>query len=88
MSDSPRRSNGSLDRLMTKEELAARLGVAPTWVEKRVTAREIPFTKIGRLLRFTEEHYREIVAAGEERPVKTNVRTISPSPRRRGRNAA
>ena len=40
--------------VMTIEELAAYLDVAESTIYKKVQAREIPFTKIGNLLRFTK----------------------------------
>lgn len=46
------------------------LGVKPTWVRDQVTARTIPFCKVGRHIRFSDEHLAAIVAAGEQQPVK------------------
>lgn len=47
------------------------LGVSSWWVRQKVTAREIPFTKVGKHVRFTEEHLQAIVAAGEQHPIVT-----------------
>lgn len=54
--------------LMTIKDLAARLNVPESWVRDKVTAEQIPFTRIGRHVRFTEQHLAEIVAEGERRP--------------------
>lgn len=53
--------------LLDIDGLAEHLGVKRTWVRDQVTARRIPFTKIGRHVRFTEEHIAAIVAAGEQK---------------------
>lgn len=55
--------------------LAEHLGVPRTWVRDKVTARQIPFTLIGRHVRFTEDHLAQIITAGEQpadRPRKKN----------------
>lgn len=44
------------------------LGVPRVWLRNAVTARTVPFTKIGRHVRFTEHHLAAIIAAGEQRP--------------------
>ena len=36
---------------------ATLLGVPPTWVRDKVTAREIEFTKVGRHVRFSEANH-------------------------------
>ena len=55
-----------MSALLDMDGLAARLNVSRSWVRSKVTAREIPFTKIGRHVRFTEEHVAAIVASGEQ----------------------
>lgn len=41
--------------IMTVEEVAAYLNLAPTTIYKKVEAREIPYAKIGNLLRFPKD---------------------------------
>jgi len=53
------------NRLLTKEELAAYLAVSVAWVRKAVTDRTIPYTKIGKNLRFTPSQVEEILSEGE-----------------------
>lgn len=51
---------------LTVPELAEFLDVSESWVAHRCAGRKIPFTKVGRQIRFTEEHIAQILAAGEE----------------------
>lgn len=55
-----------MDPLLTPDELAALLKVPPTWVRDKITARKIPFTKVGRHVRFAPHHVTQIIANGEE----------------------
>lgn len=50
--------------LYTITEAAERLNVPRTWLRDKVTARAVPHTRLGRHVRFTEEHLSEIVSAG------------------------
>lgn len=52
--------------LLSVQQAAEVLNVSVDWVRKKATAREIPFTKIGRHIRFTPEHIAQIIAAGEQ----------------------
>lgn len=52
--------------LITQDELAALLRVPKGWVVKAVTAREIPFTRVGRHVRFSRENVRAIHEQGFE----------------------
>lgn len=69
--------------LMNSNELAARLGVSPSWVRHAVTARRIPITWVGKHARFSEADYEQILAAGREParngPVATHPPTYPPS---------
>lgn len=56
-----------MDKLLDIDGLAEYLGVPRTWVRDQVTARAIPFTRIGRHTRFTQEHIDQIIAAGEQK---------------------
>lgn len=51
--------------LLTIAEAAVYLNVPYTWLRDRVTNRLVPFTRIGRHVRFTPEHLAAIIAAGE-----------------------
>lgn len=51
--------------LSDKRQAATWLGVSVSWVEKSAARGDIPHTKVGGMLRFTADHLREIVAAGE-----------------------
>jgi excisionase family DNA binding protein len=48
--------------LMTTAELAAKLNVSTDTVRRMCNAGKWPHTRIGRLYRFTEEHYQTIIA--------------------------
>lgn len=39
-------------RLLTANEVAARLGVLPSWVSKAARANRIPYVRVGRYRRF------------------------------------
>lgn len=59
------------DGLRDMHEAAEWLGVSWETLRKKVTARQVPFTKVfGTQVRFTQAHLDAIVAAGEE-PVAT-----------------
>jgi excisionase family DNA binding protein len=47
--------------LMTTAELAAKLNVSTDTVRRMCNAGKWPHTRIGRLYRFTEEHYQSII---------------------------
>ena len=51
--------------LMNKEELARFLGVSVAWVRKGVANRTLPYTNVGRLVRFTPEQVAQILASGD-----------------------
>lgn len=77
------------DGLLDKEQLAAKLGVSVHWVSKMATARKIPFTKVGKHIRFAPHHFDAIVAMGEQpvttAPTRAQVRqrrAAAPRPRR------
>jgi excisionase family DNA binding protein len=72
------------ERLMTIAEVADYLHVPYTWLRDKVSARAVPHTRIGRHVRFTEEHVRAIVQAGERTPVPPHTTTgVSPFARKR-----
>ncbi|MFD1663237.1 helix-turn-helix domain-containing protein [Streptomyces caeni] len=57
-----------LPRLYVPEEVAAVLGCSAWWVKDRARRRLIPFTRVGRAYRFSDEHLAEIIRMHEERP--------------------
>ncbi|MCY1141347.1 hypothetical protein OWR29_25395 [Actinoplanes sp. Pm04-4] len=53
--------------LITKDELAALIRKPRSWVDKKVTAREIPFTRLGvRDIRFSRADIAAIHAMGRQ----------------------
>ena len=60
-------------RLLTIAEAATVLNVPESWLRTRVTARLVPFTLIGRHVRFSDEHLAAIISAGEQKPAITPV---------------
>jgi excisionase family DNA binding protein len=53
-------------RLLSIPEAAAELNVPEHWLRKKVTARQVPHTRLGRHVRVTEEHLRQIVEFGKQ----------------------
>lgn len=51
--------------LRTIDEAAAYLNVPAATLRDKVTARQVPFTRIGRHVRFSPDHLAAIIAAGE-----------------------
>lgn len=54
------------EQLLTISEAAAALNVPRTWLRDKVTARQVPHTRLDRHVRFTTVHLAQIVAAGEQ----------------------
>ncbi|HET7405896.1 MAG TPA: excisionase family DNA-binding protein [Actinomycetales bacterium] len=61
-------------RLLTIPEAATELHVPEGWLRKKVTAREVPFTRLGKHVRFTDDQLRAIVIAGEVLPIVVPAR--------------
>ncbi|MFJ6811104.1 helix-turn-helix domain-containing protein [Streptomyces anulatus] len=73
-----------LPRLYVPEEVAAVLGCSVWWVKDRARRRLIPFTRVGRAYRFSDEHLAEIIRMHEERPAVNAQRTGgAPAPTRK-----
>lgn len=49
--------------LFTVDEAATRLQVSPTWIYERTRRKAIPFRKLGKYVRFTDDDIRSIVDA-------------------------
>lgn len=69
-----------MTQLYTKAQAAERLQVSERWLEKRVTARRIPHTWLGRHIRFSDQDLAEIAAMGHRDPV-TPPRAQKKAPR-------
>lgn len=77
------------DGLRNIEEAAAYLGITKKTLYAKTAARSVPFTKIGRHIRFSQEHLDAIVAAGEQPVIEAPKRLRLPARRvaRSGRAA-
>lgn len=74
-----------MTRLYSIAEAAEVLNVPRTWLRDKVTGRQVPHTRLGRHVRFTESHLAAIIQDGE-RVVSENARAFaSPTGRRRRR---
>ncbi|HVX70407.1 MAG TPA: helix-turn-helix domain-containing protein [Mycobacteriales bacterium] len=69
--------------LLNISEAAAALNVPEGWLRKKVTERLVPHTRLGKHVRFTEEHLRQIVADGEQAILMTPTVTHGLSRRAR-----
>jgi excisionase family DNA binding protein len=63
------------------DQAAAWLGISKRTLEEYVTARSVPFTKVGRHVRFTQAHLDAIVAAGEQPVIEAPTRLQAVRPR-------
>ncbi|MFE4606736.1 helix-turn-helix domain-containing protein [Streptomyces niveus] len=77
-------AEADLPRLYVPEEVAAALGCSAWWVKDRARRRLIPFTRVGRAYRFSDEHLSEIIRMHEERPAVNVQRPgAAPAPTRK-----
>lgn len=53
------------ERLLSIAEAAELLAVPLSWLRDKVTARQVPHTRLGRHVRFTPDQLRRIIAASE-----------------------
>jgi excisionase family DNA binding protein len=67
-----------LDRLLTVEEAAERLGTSVRFVRRLVFERRIAYTKLGRHVRIAHRDLDTFIAAG-----RIEARTVPSSPKRR-----
>lgn len=51
------------DTLISKADLAEWLGISPRTVDEWVRNREVPFVRVGRLVRFEPDEIRKWIAA-------------------------
>ena len=66
--------------LYVPEEVATVLGCSVWWVKDRARRRLIPFTRVGRAYRFSDDHLTEIIRMHEERPAQDPPRTNAATP--------
>lgn len=59
-------SDPATPRLLNIAEAAAYLNIPAATLRGKVTQRKVPFTRIGRHVRFTPQHLAAIIAAGEQ----------------------
>ncbi len=57
-------------RLMTVEQLASYLNVPTAWVRKGILSRTLPYTKLSESVRFTPAQVTQILAEGENPPLR------------------
>jgi excisionase family DNA binding protein len=72
-------------RLYTIAEAARVLRVPEGWLRKKVSAGVVPHTRLGKHVRFTDDHLLRIVAEGDQEPATgpaTGVQGLSPRARR------
>jgi excisionase family DNA binding protein len=77
--------------LHTIAEAAEILHVPEGWLRKKVTSGVVPHTRLGKHVRFTDDHLRQIVVDGEQvpaSPLATGESGLSPRARRRGATAS
>lgn len=67
-------TEAAFPRLHLPEEVAAVLGCSAWWVKDRARRRLIPFTRVGRAYRFSDDHLAEIIRMHEERPARNPQR--------------
>ncbi|MFF8672602.1 DNA-binding protein [Streptomyces sp. NPDC015242] len=84
----PTHAEAAFPRLYLPEEVAAVLGCSAWWVKDRARRRLIPFTRVGRAYRFSDDHLTEIIRMHEERPARnpqrpSSVAASAPQPRAR-----
>ncbi|WP_255352579.1 helix-turn-helix domain-containing protein [Nocardiopsis sp. SBT366] len=62
----------SLPEIFTPREAAALLKVPESWLRKRVSARQVPCTFIGKHLRFSSIDLEQIIQSGSRSPLSRN----------------
>lgn len=50
------------------DEAGALIGRSGDWMKKQARAGKIPYSRVGQSMRWTPDHIREILRAGEQRP--------------------
>jgi excisionase family DNA binding protein len=67
-----------LDRLLTVEEAADRLGTSTRFVRRLIFERRVAYTKLGRHVRITSDDLDALIAAG-----RVEADSVPSSPKRR-----
>lgn len=65
---------------LTPSQLADRLGCTPRTIQKKARDREIPHLRVGRLIRFTEQHVDQIMQAMERDAIKRRPEAMTMNP--------
>jgi excisionase family DNA binding protein len=68
-------------RLMTISEAAEVLNVPEGWLRKKVSAGAVPFTRLGKHVRFSHDHLDRLIASGEAPTCQERPATSGISPR-------
>lgn len=69
MADPIAQPEGEPLRVYTIAEAARLLRVPEGWLRKKVTAALVPHTRLGKHVRFTDEHLDQIIRSGEQSTV-------------------
>ena len=64
--------------LFTPAQAADKLKVPESWLRKRVSARKVPCTFIGKHLRFSSSDLEQIIRAGHRAPTSGGARRAAP----------
>lgn len=72
------------DQWLTDAQLARRIGKSQSFVQRRVRDRQWPHLRVGKSIRFTEEHVSQIRALLEVAPLKPAEASASWGRRTRG----
>ena len=66
---SSNRKSDSSDRIFNKKELADYLGVDVSWIDKKVSTNEIPYSKFGKYVRFKKSLIDKWIESKTVKPV-------------------
>lgn len=58
-----------MEKLLDIPSAAEVLSVPEQWLRKAVSAKKVPYTRIGKHVRFRPAHIAAIISAGEQEPV-------------------
>jgi len=64
--------------LYTIAQAAERLAVTPRWLGEQVRTTAVPHRRLGRLVRFSDDDLRAIVAAARQQTARETARSLRP----------
>ena len=64
----PKSTRADLDRLLTPQEMAERLGVTERWLRRALAEGRLEVVKVGRLNRFRSSYVEQFIAANTHGP--------------------